>query len=737
MGKAAKPAIIKVAVNAPLPQVFDYLPPEDADAAFGVGCRVRVPFGRRREVGVVVELADVSDVPRKKLRQADRKLDPSPLLSEADLRLARFVSDYYHHPLGECIAAGLPTLLRHGRPLDDRDVVIELSVAGKEVDTTDIEGRAPRQAEALRLLKQQGRLSDGRVAEQLDGWPRVKSALRKKDWIIEQEVIANPRPEQRAHTAASELKLNGEQKSAVDAVLTQQGFHVSLLDGITGSGKTEVYLRAMEAIIGAERQVLILVPEIGLTPQFVGRLERRLGYTPAVLHSSLTDHERLNAWRAARNGDARIVLGTRSAVFTPLKAPGLIVVDEEHDTSFKQQEGLRYSARDLSVVRAKHLDIPVILGSATPSLESIKQASSGAYSWLRLTERAGGAVPPLMRLIDLSRFPSAEGLSPPLVNAVERHLQNGGQVLIFLNRRGYAPTLICASCGHIAECQRCDSRMTVHRKSETLSCHHCGAVRPLDPHCAECGAQCNPLGQGTERVEEALSARFPEYAIARIDSDSTRLKGAMNEALASAQSGAARILVGTQLLSKGHHFPSLSLVGVVNADQGLFSTDFRGAERLAQSLVQVAGRAGRERQQGEVLVQTSFPKHAFWKALFTGGYHEVARLAAQERAASGWPPYSHLAMIRASAHHRTKTFDFLDVAADYARRAAVDDVRILGPVSAPMERRAGRYRGQLLLQSGDRRALHSLLRQLVANLARDTRGRRVRWSIDVDPIELF
>ena len=737
MSDAAKPAIIKVALNAPLPQAFDYLPPTDADAAFGVGCRVRVPFGRRREVGVVVELASASDVPRQKLKRADQQLDASPLLRESDLRLARFVSDYYHHPLGECIAAGLPGLLRQGRPLDEHEVMIELSDTGQAVDASDIERRAPRQAEALRLLLQHRSLSDAHLTEQLNGWPRLKSALKKKAWIVEREIVVHPPTERRSAATAPELTLNAEQKHAVDEILKHDGFHVSLLDGITGSGKTEVYLRVMDAVIAAGRQVLILVPEIGLTPQFVGRLERRLGYTPAVLHSSLTHHERLAAWRAARSGEARIVLGTRSAVFTPLKAPGLIVVDEEHDTSLKQQEGLRYSARDLSVVRAKHLDVPVILGSATPSLESIKHASSGAYSWLSLTERAGGAVPPLMRLVDLSRFPSADGLSAPLLDAIERHLGNDGQVLVFLNRRGYAPTLICASCGHIAECQRCDSRMTVHRATQSLSCHHCGAQRALDPSCAECGAQVNPLGQGTERVEEALRARFPAHSIARIDSDSTRLKGAMNEALAAAQSGSARILVGTQLLSKGHHFPSLSLVGVVNADQGLFSTDFRGAERLAQSLVQVAGRAGRERQQGEVLVQTAFPKHAFWKALFTGGYHEVARLTALEREASGWPPYSHLAMLRASAHQRSKTFDFLDVAAQCARLATGDDVRVLGPVSAPMERRAGRYRGQLLLQSSDRRALHRLLRKLVGDLTSDVRARRVRWSIDVDPIELF
>ena len=737
MGNSNSAAILKVAVNAPLPHAFDYLVPSTGVTAIRPGCRVRVPFGRRSQTGMVLDVADSSDVPRSKLRRIEAQIDRVPLLDEDDLWLIRFASSYYHHPIGECVATALPSLLRQGRPLEDSEVRFRLTAAGASVDLAELERRAPRQAEALRILQEGITLPNAEARERMPGWQRIKQALLAKEWIDSETVEATPRLPDATEPAEAGPPLNHEQQLAVDAIATGGGFQASLLDGITGSGKTEVYLQVMRRVLDADRQVLVLVPEIGLTPQFISRLERRLGTIPAVLHSSLGDSERLHAWRCAKSGDAKVVLGTRSAVFVPLDRPGLIVVDEEHDGSFKQQDGLRYSARDLSVARAKRLAIPVILGSATPSLESASRVAEGAYQHLRLTERAGGAVPPLLRLVDLNRYPADDGLSAPLAKAIERHLSEDGQVLVFLNRRGYAPTLICTACGHLAECQRCDSRMTVHRTKQTLDCHHCGASRPLDASCAQCGAQSVPLGQGTERVEEALRLRFPRHAITRIDSDSTRQKGAMDAALAAAQSGDARILIGTQLLSKGHHFPRLSLVGVVNADQGLFSTDFRGAERLAQSLSQVSGRAGRVRQQGEVLIQSAFPEHPFWRALFTGGYHEVARLALEERQASGWPPYSHLALIRASAHQREKTWDFLQLAAQHARGSHDPAVRVLGPVSAPMERKAGRIRGQLLLQSVNRQALHNTVRDLRSRLHEDVTTRRVRWSIDVDPIELF
>ena len=366
------------------------------------------------------------------------------------------------------------------------------------------------------------------------------------------------------------------------------------LTGGIGSGKTEVYLRRMQDVIATGRQVLVLVPEIGLTPQLLARLRRRLGIEPALLHSGLTDAQRLAAWRAARSGAARLIVGTRSAVFTPLQNPGLIIVDEEHDPSFKQQEGLRYSARDLAIVRAKHLDVPILLGSATPTLEMLHHCSAGRYIHLELPRRAGGAQPPRVQLIDTVRSPPTDGISEPLADAAKRHLDGGGQVLMFLNRRGFAPTLICSSCGHVAGCDRCDSRLTVHARQRQLRCHHCGHTRPLIEQCTECGSVVKPLGEGTERLEEALRARFPGSRIMRIDSDSTQRKGAMIDALGQAREGEANILVGTQMLSKGHHFPKLTLVGVVNADQSLYQGDFRASERTAQLLTQVAGRAGRD-----------------------------------------------------------------------------------------------------------------------------------------------
>jgi primosomal protein N' (replication factor Y) len=512
---------------------------------------------------------------------------------------------------------------------------------------------------------------------------------------------------------------------------------VLLIDGVTGSGKTEVYLQRMKDVIDQGRQVLVLAPEIGLTPQLVARLRDRLGIEPALLHSGLADVERLAAWRAARAGAARLVVGTRSAIFTPLRNPGLIIVDEEHDPSFKQQEGLRYSARDLAIVRAKHLDIPVVLGTATPTLEMLHHCREGSYRLIRLPVRAGGAQQPAMRLVDTLRAPAVDGISEPLSEAIGKHLESGGQALVFLNRRGFAPTLICASCGHIAGCERCDSRLTVHAQNQELRCHHCGASRPLDTLCGECGETVKPLGEGTQRVEEALAARFPKHVITRVDSDSTQRKGAMHAVLEYATSGDADILVGTQMLSKGHHFPKLTLVGIVNADQGLFGTDFRSAERMAQSIVQVAGRAGRESRRGEVLIQTAFPDNPFWATLIEGGYERVADQALSERQITRWPPFTRLALLRAAAHKHHDAQQFLEQVRDLIAAEADETLRVLGPVDAPMARRAGRYRVQLLLQSSDRRTLHRILGRLRPALEEQPLARKVRWSIDVDPIELF
>jgi primosomal protein N' (replication factor Y) len=733
-----KQPVLKVAVSVPLSREFDYLPPVE-DPLPAPGSRVEVQFGPRRQVGLVLAHSSESDLAPGKIRRCLAVLDEPPLLSDADLRLIRFTSDYYHHPIGEVVSAALPALLRQGKQLHPSVEVIGATDLGESADIETLATRAPKQAELLETLLDAGGngLEADQLTEQLPNWRRVAKALFEKGLIARFDVRSGDFDETLAPEATPGPELNADQQEALATLREDAKFGAFLLEGVTGSGKTEVYLRRMRDVLEQGKQVLVLVPEIGLTPQLVSRLRKRLGIEPALLHSGLTDIERLAAWRAARSGAARLVVGTRSAIFTPLKNPGLIIVDEEHDHSFKQQEGLRYSARDLAIVRAKYLDIPIILGTATPTLEMLHHCRNGAYELIRLPKRAGGAKPPSVHLVDTTRSPAIDGISEPLAAAIDSHLNSGGQVLIFLNRRGFAPTLICSSCGHIAGCERCDSRMTVHARSQQLRCHHCGAIRALNPNCSECGETVKPLGEGTERLEEALRERFPGRAITRIDSDSTQRKGAMIDALDQARQGRAEILVGTQMLSKGHHFPMLSLVGIVNADQGLFGTDFRSSERMAQSIVQVAGRAGRERRAGEVLIQTAFPDHAFWSTLIGGGYEQVAKEALAEREATRWPPFTRLALIRSAAHQRDDAIRFLEIAKQALAAYCGDKLRVLGPVDAPMARRAGRHRAQLLLQSSDRPTLHVVLRELRLMLEQDPAARKVRWSIDVDPIELF
>ncbi len=717
----------------PLARTFDYLAADGPAPA--IGSRVRVPFGRRRETGIVLGHATESSFAGGRLRRASAVLDDEPLLSEDDLALVRFTADYYHHPIGEVAALALPVALRHGKPLAAPAETLRATSSAPEPE--ELVRRAPKQAALLARLVDAG--DAGITAETLNdiipGWRRTARPLIDKRAVRIDVAAAADTTDEPAIVPGPDL--NADQEKAVDAVSAAGGFAAFVLDGVTGSGKTEVYLRLIEATLEAGRQVLVLVPEIGLTPQLVRRFERRLGFRPSAMHSSLTDNERLKAWRRAQSGAARLLVGTRSAVFTPMPNLGLVIVDEEHDHSFKQQEGLRYSARDLAIVRAKRRDVPVILGSATPTLELLKHCEDGSYTRLALPKRAGRARPPRLSLIDLNRHPPTEGLAAPLEAAIDAHLADSGQVLLFLNRRGFAPTLICSNCAHIAGCNRCDSRMTVHAGRNELRCHHCGATRALDTSCPECTGNMRALGEGTERLEHRLDERFSGRRIVRIDSDSMARKGAIDEALDLATRGDADILVGTQMLSKGHHFPKLTLVGIVNADQGLFGSDFRSDERLAQSIVQVAGRAGREEKPGQVLIQTAFPEHRFWQRLIDGGYAGVARDALAERQASGWPPYSRLALLRASAHQRADALSCLEAARAAALALELPALRVLGPVDAPLLKKAGRYRVQLLLESSDRASLHRALAHVRQALEDRPEARRARWSIDVDPVQLF
>lgn len=539
-------------------------------------------------------------------------------------------------------------------------------------------------------------------------------------------------------TSAIELALNSGQQQAIQTITAVQKFQTFLLDGITGSGKTEVYLQSMAALLQAGKQVLVLVPEIALTPQTVARFAQRFKVPIVLLHSDLSDKKRLLSWLQARHGTAAIVIGTRSAIFTPLLNPGMIILDEEHDLSFKQQSNLRYSARDLAIVRGQLENIPVILGSATPSLETLHNAKTGRYIYLTLPQRAGDAKPPQVSLINLRDKRLTGGLSALLLDKMREHLLAGGQVLLFLNRRGYAAVLMCHHCGWMAKCTRCDARLTLHFQPERLHCHHCGAVKPLPKQCAACHyPELITVGQGTERIEEVIAQQFPEYQCVRIDRDSTQRRGSIEKLLAEIHEQKAQILIGTQMLAKGHHFPQLTLVAIIDADNGLFSVDFRGIERMAQLLVQVAGRAGRTERAGEVIIQTHHPDHPHLQLLLKSGYQRFAQAVLTERRQASLPPFAYLALLRAESNQRETTHEFLHAAKTSLENVpSIGKMSLLGPVPAPMERCAGRFRGQLLLQAAKRVELQNVLREWMPTLSSCKLASKVRWSLDIDPQEL-
>lgn len=731
--------ILKIAVDTPVATLFDYLPPAEGDPeAIQPGIRLKVPFGRRQLVGVVANVVQEPAIAAHRLRRASAMLDETPVLDAPMLELLQWAAGYYHHPPGEVIAAALPKGLRQGRPQTETDTIWYATQSGRAQDLDALSRRAARQAALLNLLSnnKEGVCAD-EIGDTLGQCRAQLLTLEKKGWIEHRitEREACPRVSTESVRGPEPMP---EQQTIIDACHEAANrFEPVLINGVTGSGKTEVYLRVIEQVLADKKQALVLVPEIGLTPQLVDRFSRRLPVPLAVLHSGLSDRERLDAWRMARSGLAPVVIGTRSAVFAPLTNPGVIIVDEEHDGSYKQQEGFRYHARDLAVRRAQKAGCPVILGSATPSLESLQNAAARRYLRFDLPERPGQAVHPTLRVVDLRSHAVDGGLSTPLVLAIQKHLSTDGQILLFLNRRGFARVLFCSACGWTAMCERCDARLILHRSRHILSCHHCGREQAPVESCGECSSPLHALGEGTERIEDTLGRMFPGVEIARIDRDSTRRKGSAAALFEKVRSGQIRILIGTQMLTKGHHFPDVSLVGVLNADQGLFGVDFRSDEKLAQTIVQVAGRAGRAERPGEVIVQTSYPEHPLLKQLIQQGYDGFAAAALAERRQTGWPPFSHLAMIRSESTQRDHGHQLLSRIRRLAAKHGAADVLILGPAAAPMERRAGRYRAQLLFQANDRAPLHALLQKLVPAIPDLPGARRVRWSVDVDPVELF
>ena len=716
--------VIQVAVPRPLHSVYDYHI-EAEHPVPQVGARLLVPFGRSEVIGICIS-TEVAN-PHTSTKAVIEVLDTEAAIAPELLALAQWMQHYYHYPLGEVLATVLPSAARKGTVLE-----IKPEAPPDLWHLTNANLISPRAKTQQAVVDHLARVGDAQSGEALEAAGFNRSMLRKLEGMG--VLIRRAAPTQRQMTGP--LAPSDEQQVAINGINAAVGFNVFLLEGVTGSGKTEVYLQSMAAVLGAGKQVLVLVPEIALTPQTLDRFESRFGGT-GMVHSGLGEGQRLQTWLRCRAGEIKVLIGTRSAVFTPFKNLGLIIVDEEHDSSYKQQEGLRYSARDLTVKRAQQLDIPLVLGSATPSLESFYNAKRNRYQHILLTQRAGGATMPRYQTIDLRGQSLRGGLSDTLIRAIRSHLEARGQVLVYLNRRGFAPTLVCKACGWQNVCSDCDARLTLHRQPEQLICHHCNLRFALPKQCEKCGHHdLLPVGMGTQRAEEGLAELFPDIPLYRIDRDTTRSNAQLNSQLEKIQLGDPCIMVGTQMLAKGHHFPQVTLVAVINADAGFLSPDFRAPERTAQLIVQVAGRAGRAEKQGEVWIQSYQPENPLLQRLISQGYRGFAEAELTSRMQAGLPPAQPMAMLRAESIDPSLARDFLSRCKASFESAAksqqnMTGLDILGPIPAPMARVAKRTRFQLVVLAATRPELHRVL----ASLGHPKTHHSLRWSIDVDPYD--
>ncbi|WP_194757385.1 primosomal protein N' [Aliidiomarina indica] len=723
----------RVAVPVPMRRQFDYLLPADG-ADIAVGARVKVPFGSRSLIGFVTEPHVVTDTPPNKLKAIEHITDPSPLWPPSMWELLLWAAQYYHHPLGDVLAHAAPIALRHGEAPEFQQIKrYALTDEGAAVDLDSLK-RAVQQRKIIAALRERALTSTDIKALELA--PAALKTVQEKGWVsVAHEPLGVGA--WRLERDEQPHPLNPEQAVAVAALhsgLAESEARVWLLEGVTGSGKTEVYLQAMEPVLARGQQVLVMVPEIGLTPQTVARFRARYKVPVVVMHSGLSDQERLQGWLQAREGHAAIIIGTRSSIFTPMKNLGLLIIDEEHDASFKQQDGFRYNARDLAIKRAHQEGFGVVLGSATPSLETLSNAQQGRYHHLQLKKRAGNAKPAKHFLLDLKQQRMQQGLSEQLISTMRKHLEQGNQVLLFLNRRGFANALICHECGWVAECRRCQANMTVHQHNHSLQCHHCGASQRIPRQCGGCGStQLVSRGVGTEQLEQCIEQLFPAYSTVRIDRDSTRRKGQLESHLNAVSAGQHHILIGTQMLAKGHHFPNVTLVALLDVDGALYSADFRAAERLAQLYIQVAGRAGRASKVGTVVLQTHHPEHPLIQELVNNGYTDFARSALLERSQAMLPPYAAMALFRAEAMEKDAAEALLQAIVAVLEEDGTGEVTAIGPMPAPLARKAGRYRYQLMLHAASRAALHKLLLSKLSLIETLAQTRKARWSLDIDP----
>jgi len=660
-----KKSILKVALNVPIDNLFDYKIPSKSLVQPKKGQRVKVKFGKQEKIGFIHSVVSDTTVPVNKLRAAIKIIDDDALISKDLFALISWVARYYHHPIGEVYSAAVPLYLRQDK-----------------TPTTDPTPKKSFQQEAHKNL----------TKEQKKGFKKILS-------FISQEQIV-------------------------------------LLDGVTGSGKTELYLQSIDQSLKKNQQVLVLVPEIGLTPQIFDRFQRRFGNSVSVVHSGITNKKKAEIWIKAKQGNVRIVIGTRSAVFTPFKNLGMIIVDEEHDPSFKQQSGLRYSGRDVAIVRAMQSKASIVLGSATPSFESLMNAQNGKYKKITLKQRVYSTPLPKTNIIDLRVNTQKQGLTKLLIRAIKKHIEKNNQVLIYLNRRGFSPATVCLDCGNIEECPRCDTSLVLHKRKKLLVCHHCNHNKLWKKICTECGSESKPLGQGTEQIETSLKDEFPNTQIVRIDRDTVRSKKQRTHLLDQAKSGVGQILLGTQMLAKGHDFPNLSMVAIINADQGMFGCDFRSSERFAQTFIQVSGRAGRRKIVGEVFLQTYNPKNPLLNTIISQDYNAFFSKAVLERKVPLWPPYSHLAVLHAQSTQKNYVFNFLKAIEAKGNNINSGNTMLLGPVPSPIEKKAGKFRGQLLLLNTNRKELHQFLDEFCFVIKNSNKTRKVKWSLDVDPIDL-
>ena len=735
----AKNIFLSVAVPTPIRCLFDYLP--EKNVKHGIlqpGLRVSVSFGQRKNItGIIVLIKNKTNHPKHKLKRINHIIDDCPVIHKKHLDLLLWASNYYHYPIGEVIHNALPALLRKNKSIPD---YLENFWSLSALENNNLLSIKSKKISSVQT-KILNYIGKNRIPisefDLINIFPRVKQSLHalEKNGLIKKEnkknIELSPKIIKRV------VKLNEHQKNAVNTIADSMKKHsIFLLDGLTGSGKTEVYMSVMESVIKHKKQCLVLLPEIGLTPQIIQRFKNRFEVDMAIQHSGLSDIERFKYWQDAKTGKAKIILGTRSAVWVPLKKPGIYIVDEEHDLSYKQRSGFQYSARDLLIVRAKRDGVPIVLGSATPSLETINNAEKNRYTHLILPTRAGAAKKPEYQLLDIQNKKMHGPLSQTLLDEIDKNLKLNNQILLFLNRRGYATTLYCHKCSWKAQCDRCEIPLTYHKSNNRLHCHNCGSSKENIKDCPLCKSNLLRLGHGTKRIEEVLSKKFPKSNIARIDRDTTQKKDSMDNYLKKMHSGEIDILVGTQMIAKGHHFPNVTLAAIVDADRGLFSTDFRAPERLAQLFIQVSGRTGRGKKKGVVIVQTYNPKHPLFHNLIKHGYNYLAKSLLKERKLSSLPPYSYIALLRVEAHNIKHVKYFIENASMRLKRQSEGVLLLFGPVPALTEKHSGRFRYQLVIQAKSRKVLHEHINNWLQEIEKMKSSKKVRWSLDIDPLDM-